>query len=486
MTNEGTLHLAERIAAIEARGLGHLRATARRESVDQGLATAFAAALPVPALAFLAGWFVPLRWDVVGIAALAVPAAGFGIAYAQSLRQQKIGRSAALTLFDRELALKDRITTTDEFLRDPRGGGFRAAAVQEASPWIERAATTAVAQPSRPLTAARRRYILLGVSALLLATSAVEQRFVPAGGRNPGIAAALAAVGIAAPLSQADQRALLEADGKQRTAGGNDVRAAARGIGAGEAGQQTDGGGRDRGGLGGSQPTSGWDKPGANASGSGSQSAPQSGAAQQAKAGAQGAANRDPSVTDQDGRQGAAGHIDADRSAAADGQAGQQRGAAPQNSAAAGNQAPSPSPLGSQQRPPSEQSGKGGQPGQQNRSQQGAQDQSQPGEGKGQGRDGQRSGQDALKRANGLAAMLLAVPMRDRLGGTPNAGPVSSLPRQAPPHPGASGATSAVDRGVATGDIGRITHRPVSPQEQQLLQRYFRPSGRTAESGGRR
>lgn len=486
MTDEATLHLAERIAAIEARGTGHLRAAARRQAIEIGLRVAIPATLPVPALAALAGWFAPLRWDMVGPATLAVPLAAFGIGFLHHWRRQRIERAAALALFDRELALKDRITTADEFLRHPGSDGFRAAAVLEARPWIERAATAAVPQSPRPVSAGRRWPLMLAGAALLLVAGAVEQRFVPATGAGRQVAAALVAAGIAAPGAGAERLDNTAPD-TAGSSGASTVNPAPSGTSAAhEAGQQADGAGKDSGRLGGAQPAAGSDQPGTRASGTDSASAPQPGEARQAGAGAGAAGNPDRNGADQDRRQGAAGRIDADRNAGADGQAGQRSGTAPQNGANAGNQPPSSSPLGSQQRPQTGQSGNGSQPNQQNRSQQGAQDQSQPGQGKGQGRDGQRAGQDALKRANGLAALLLAVPMRDRLGGTANAGPVSSLPRQAPPHAGSAGAATAADRGSATGDVGRIVHQPATPQDQQLLQRYFRPARRASDGGGER
>jgi hypothetical protein len=209
-----------------------------------------------------------------------------------------------------------------------------------------------------------------------------------------------------------------------------------------------------------------------------SAAAAQQGSARPAAAGAQSNASRagDRSAAAQDARSPGGDRANADR-AVPDKEATRPGGNTAQPNGASAAQQASASPLASQQRPQSSKGSNGNQPNPQNRSQENNPDQTQPGRGNAQGRNGQRNGQDALKRSSGIAALLLAVPMADRLTGTANPGLVSSQPRQVPPHAGAAEAVAAGDRGIGAGNAGRIPHRPATPQEKRLVRDYFRASG---------
>lgn len=113
--------------------------------------------------------------------------------------------------------------------------------------------------------------------------------------------------------------------------------------------------------------------------------------------------------------------------------------------------------------------------GKQSRSQKGDSGSSQPGQGNGQGSDGQRSGgEEALKKSRGISGLLLAVPMQDRLIGTANPGPVETVVRRAEPGRSPAATGDVGDRGTARGAVGRIPHRATTAQERLLLERYFR------------
>ncbi len=487
MTYVASLPLAKQIAAIEARGVGQLQAAQRRHALGYALRWALPATLPVPALAFLAGWVAPLRWDVIGIGAVVVPSMVFAMAYRRRWRRDRPERQAALALFDQSFQLKDRVRAADEFLRDPHPSAFKAAALLEAEPWIRRIGDDTPALAGATETPGRRWWYLLGAAALLGA-GAVQQSTRPPVQTAGGLAAALAAVGIADPHGAADANNLphqpaVPLEGTATAAGHPDHATRTQAAAAEQSARQSDGAGQGTGAEGQAAAANGFDNPGSHARGG--MAASPSGDARQAQQGAKDTAAQ--SAQRDSGNGGSperhASASDAQRDPAAGGAQAQRSGQAPQTNPANGSPPPSSSPLGSQQRPQQGQGNSGSRQNQQSRSQQGSQDQSQPGQGKGQGRDGQRTGQDALKRSNGVAALLLAVPMADRLGGTANPGLVSSLPQPVPPHAGAASAAVAGDRGRAGGTLGRVSHPAASPQERGVLRDYFRRGGGTAREG---
>lgn len=477
MLYEVDLHLAKQIAAIEARGTGHLRAIDRLAAQRMALAAALPAALVVPALAFALGWFVPLRWTAVLAAALLVPIACFALLFVRCRRRQQRRTRDAMQLFDRQLGLKDRIVTADEFMHAPERSAFMLAALEEAETWVDVAATAELTGPEQPRGAWGRWPFALAGLALLGATAA-QQRFFVSGNGGGAIAEALARIGVAAPGTPPATVQAVGMTGSAARRPASLAAAADPSQGASADQRSTDAMGRSNGagtrraGGGNTPPAGGFDTPGASQSESAA-SAPAGNAASAASRG-QGSGPAQASGAQQ-GRSGAADKAGGDR-APSDSQATRPSGSTQQSAAAAGAQSPAASPLGSQ-RPPSGKSGNGNQPPPQSRSQQNNSDHSQPGQGNGQGRNGQKDGQDALKRSNGVAALLLAVPMADRLGGTPNPGLVSSQPRQVPPHAGVSGAVAAGNRGIGNGDSGHLPHRPATPQERRLVRDYFRSSG---------
>ncbi|WP_448664654.1 hypothetical protein ACG3SL_08295 [Sphingomonas sp. CJ20] len=488
MTYVASLHMAEQIAAIEARGVGQLRSAQRRRSFAFALRWALPATLPVPALAFCAGWVAPLRWGVVGVGAVAVPSIVFGIAYLRCWGRERPEREAALALFDHGFHLKDRIRATDEFLRDSNGDAFKAAALLEAEPWIRGVADRSPEVTPTQAAPGRRWLFVVGAAALLVA-SALQPALRPVRPTPGPLATALAAIGITANRQAANatngdpRQPVAPSAGSAAAAGQPDRAAQAQAAANGETARQSDGAGKSLAALGQASAADGFDRPGSHAGAS--MAAAPSGNARQAQQGAKDAttqsAQRDSGAGGSTEQRSVAS--DAQRDPSAGGAQAQRSGQAPPNNPANGSQPPSSSPLGSQQRPQQGQGSNGSRQNQQSRSQQGSQDQSQPGQGKGQGRDGQRTGQDALKRSNGVAALLLAVPMADRLGGTANPGLVSSLPQPVPPHAGAASAANAGDRGRATGTIGRVSHPAASPQERGVLRDYFRRGGGTAREG---
>lgn len=473
MLHEVDLHLAERIAAIALRGGDHLRASGRRAALARAMAVTMPLLILAPALAFVLGWFAPLRWPLVLGSALLLPALAFAATLYHGIRRLRVDRDAALALFDRTLALKDRVTTADQFLHDADANPFKAAALAEAAPWIARASAASLPpRPDAPVAHGTRYALIAG--ALLLACAA-QQHWLPATAET-AMGRALASAGIAAPGVAAPVAAADAGDGPGRRAMGRDghpdaTTTPATGS-AGGQGRAGDGAGREADGAGRVGTADGFATPtssqasGASAARSGGKGGGDSAAADAASA----SDPADPAVQAQTGRTGSArgDRGPSDRQPTTASRGSQQPGAA-------ASQSPSASPLSGQQRPQTGNGGNGNQRSQGRNEQTG--NNSQPGQGKGQGRNGQRDGQDSLKRANGIAAMLLAVPMTDRLGGTANPGLVTSQPQRVPPHAGRSGDVAAGNRGVGSGDAGSIPHRPVSAQERRIVRDYFRPRG---------
>lgn len=84
-----------------------------------------------------------------------------------------------------------------------------------------------------------------------------------------------------------------------------------------------------------------------------------------------------------------------------------------------------------------------------------------------------RSGPGGLKKTRGVAAMLLAVPLPDRLQGIPNPGRTKTIREQSRPEEEPSDMTYAADRGERDEAVGHVAHRGLLPWMQDLVESYF-------------
>jgi hypothetical protein len=84
-----------------------------------------------------------------------------------------------------------------------------------------------------------------------------------------------------------------------------------------------------------------------------------------------------------------------------------------------------------------------------------------------------RSGPGGQKKTRGVAAMLLAVPMPDRLQGTPNPGRTKSIQEQSRPEPDLSGLAAVSDRGSNQATLGTVTQQSDPVWLQQVVRTYF-------------
>lgn len=465
--------MAQRLDLLAQRGERHLRMLARRAAWARAVELALLAS-PVVPVAFLAARALgPVGPVVMPVAALAVPMLVLLAAYRIARTAQPPGRARALALYDHHLGLKDRIVAADEFAALPVRGGFHDAALHEAAAAIDRAlATPLTIAPPHPAAAIARRRWPFGAAALaiLLLAAAIPEAAPSPGARLAGTFDRIMA-GRAAPRA---------ADPARDAGGGTAPNAVPPAPGAGTgAGTIPDDG---RNGV-----------PGAGAAGragvAGRDSAGTSARATPPAAGAAGDSAR-PGADMRAQGAGRAGDMPARSAATAAGERIDATGANPADapgreaataprpgatpggtppSAAAGSAAPPAPP-----RPAPSKGEKTG-AGQQDRSRKGEKSNaSQPGQGDGQGQNGQRGGGvDALKKSRGVSGLLLAVPMQDRLVGTLNDGPVESITRRGTPRAAPRAAADAAARGTGAGTVGRIPRRAPTAQERRLLETYF-------------
>ena len=84
-----------------------------------------------------------------------------------------------------------------------------------------------------------------------------------------------------------------------------------------------------------------------------------------------------------------------------------------------------------------------------------------------------RGGPGGLKKTRGVAAMLLGVPMPDRLQGAPNPGRMKVQREQSQPQDQFAEAVGAQARGKRDGQIGYVANQNLSPWMEDLVKDYF-------------
>ncbi|GAW39652.1 hypothetical protein SH203_00027 [Brevundimonas sp. SH203] len=473
-------HLRLRLDALEARGQRVLSLRMRRATLSRAIAWAAPASMIGATAVFVVGFW--LRWPVLLalIVVVTPPLIAAGLAYGLARRQTPAGRSAALALIDHRLDMKDRLQTSDEFGHVVQRSPFQEAALQEAAPWLDRAAN-APADETPPMPRPALRLLIWPAAALcLLALTFVMPQWAsshsmtttrPAVSGAPAGADAASAsgrsetetTGATAGVRQGDGQSAVQQSGQD---GGGLMGALRRIAAAFSPDRGSAAGVRDRAASAGAA---------GDASASGGASAGQ---------GAKGAAGQGRSQT-------AGGQPGDEKQAPSDGSNAGKAAEEDDAGASTGGQASSP-PGGRQDAPSARQSdpqraesdggqgGEGRQPGgRSRRSEQNGDGRDQAG---GQGEPGQRTGEDAgAKKGRGVSSLLLATPMQDRLTGMASPGRISTTTRDGAPQgfpvtPGQAG-----DRGVARGEAGRTGARTLTPHDQRLARDYF-----TERNGGGR
>lgn len=476
MIQGGDTGLRLRLDALEAKGLRLILDQTRRHAVSRALAWA-APASAVGGLAFALSALTLRPSPVVGVLAVCLPPVFVGGAtYLRIRRAQAVERAVALARLDQRFGIKDRIQTADEFERVADRSPFQIAALQEASPWLDRAASAPVA--SGPVLKVRpSRLWLWPVLALVLVVSAFliprlgsgAAPITPEAGEGASVAA-VASASREPDVPPAPQR--LEANVSQAVAARSDGRPGQTGEGEGVSSilrRLAPLLSPDRGSAGGPRSPG---KPGAagEAAAGGGESAGrgvQGGAGRGSSRGAMAAEPEAQNKTSDDQAPGGqAGNEDQSDMADAPASSGQSAGGR-QDAPSARQAEPERSGTGSRS-----QNGEGQEPG--GRSRRGDQGQQGGEQSGGQGDSGQRSGADAgAKKGRGVSSLLLATPMQDRLAGMASPGRTSTTTRDGAPQAFPVTPGQAGDRGVAQGEASRTAPRTPSPQDQRLTRDYF-------------
>lgn len=474
MIQGGDTGLRLRLDALEAKGLRLILDQARRQAVSRAFAWA-APASAVGGVVFVLSALIQRPSPVVGLAAVVLPPLVVGgVTYLGVRRAQSIERAAALARLDQRFGIKDRIQTADEFSRIADRSSFQSAALQEASPWLDRAANAPVV--STPvLTVRPSRLWLWLLLAFVLFASAF---FIPGfgAGANP---IQSPADETAAPAVPSVATAASKASPAVRDFDANSAVAVPRS--GGRAGQAGEGEGvssilrrlaallsPDRSSAGGPRAPG---KPGSGgeAAAGGGESVGRGALGMSGHGSSRGAMAAEPEAArttpDDQAPVGEAGNQDQSDMADAPASSGQSAGGR-QDAPSARQAEPERSGEGRRQ------SGEGKQPG--GRSRRGDQDQQGGEQSGGQGESGQRSGADAgAKKGRGVSSLLLATPMQDRLAGMASPGRTSTTTRDGAPQAFPVIAGQAGDRGAARGEASRTAPRATSPQDQRLTRDYF-------------
>lgn len=495
--------LGVQLDQLEGRGRRRLSAMAHRAALKTGWTWALPAMVAAPTLFLIWGFWGDVDTRLFLAAGVITPSLVFAGVYGWTMRGHGADRATALALFDQGFALKDRLSTADQFLHQPVRDGFAGAALIEAQPWVEQALSRPLTQPLPPIAIWRRRWPFAAaavvVSALVLlmqygradgaagsvgaeTVAGVSAMEAQAEGSNPPAAVTTAAAG-ARPDAQTR-------DGLRRGAGDAppgadhdpiaDIRRgllkAAASLGAG----QGRSGGMNREAQQPPSPSSrsasaaaAEAKAGSTGSGAGASASPQT------------SSQADPTQTGQETRQAEQG---ADQNPS-DAQDPATPGANPgqRNDAPTGRQdAPSQRSGGSSPgRQHQQQQSGSNKNAQNNQGRRGESSNADPGRGDGRSRNGQRTGADeGLKKGRGFAGLLLAAPMRDQLIGQTSRGRVDSVLQQGTPQASPAGGVVAQDRGVAQGDAGVVPHRGVTAHENRLVRDVFSRGSAPAADGG--
>jgi hypothetical protein len=395
-------------------------------------------------------------------------------------------RSAALALYDRQLGLHDRLLTADEFLQSASGGGFEAAAMEDAARFLGQAESASLLRIERPEARSRfgSPWIYAGAGIALIAllvglwlTKGIEDLDPE---QNP-IAAVLP--GDVSPKQS--EVATLESPAPRASAQTSPTRRSASERATGE---QSDGL-PDRGLLAAAQADDAANTGGATrarpsqassstSGGSADGAAPDDkGPSEQGADAPTRAANNSPggqndSANAQRQRAHDLSGANAPESSATGAlQTAAANGGSRQASARSGSEA-----SGQQQDGPKSAAGSAGaQQSSQQANQSGAQgESSNPGassttsQGKGQG-----ASRDALKKSRGVASMILGVPVPDEVRGLPNPGLVRTLQKKIAPQAQPVAAADAQDRGARTGALGNLEHPSLQPWMKDLVRDYF-------------
>lgn len=151
--NDDPLH--RRLDRLEDKGRAALVAVARRVAWADAVRIAARVSVAAPLVLMMLAFFRPIEAGAAILCAVAIPCVVLAMVYGLRVARLRVPRAAALAWIDRTAALKDRAVIAAEFAGAAGHDGFRAAAIDEARPWLERAETAPLAPPSAPMLSGR-------------------------------------------------------------------------------------------------------------------------------------------------------------------------------------------------------------------------------------------------------------------------------------------------------------------------------------------
>ncbi|MBX3485122.1 hypothetical protein [Phenylobacterium sp.] len=483
MIDEFDERLRLHLDKLETRGRRYLFDAGRRTALRLALIWAAPACLGGALLVLIWGCFEPLNSIAAISTAILIPAIVAIANYLWRLPRRSPDRRTTLALFDHLFGLKDRAVASDQFRKSPSRNGFEEAALAEAHPWIDRLLDIPLEPPDRPSPLWSWRW-LFPVSALLVLCLAI---IVPhrrasdpnsAGGvaqapeRNlsadvttapPANSPALGAMTPKTETRLLDDRSRMMAPLDEL---GSIMGARIQGA-LGALGLRRDGSGPEaEAGVAPPRSSAGHNAaeatPGLKSTNEGAQS---EGGFQATSARNKESPEAAPSVRSNEGFMRSEEAVAPSEAIASPSHAG-----AMMQDPSSQRSAP-PKQGGSQQ----SDGDKGQQPGRRRRSDQNSNSREQGADGSENGRGA--GDEAAAKKGRGVASLLLALPMQDRLAGVASNGRVGVTMREGRPQAIPVQQAPAGDRGVNRGGMGVSPYHNDTAHEQRLLSDYFTRSG---------
>ena len=485
--------LRAKLDKLAEKGAAHLKALARREAHEKAWRILLASALAAPVAMLLlvlvdkaANTAIDLSVLQMALLFAGVPALSWLGAFIANLVSHQIDRRVALTFYDQQLGVKDRLQTADEFINKTRLSDFEKAAVADSVPFIDQALESKlppVYLAGASLDHGRWKFAALGVVVMAAAALLNQAEFTFAGDAAEGdVERMIASVDTRSELAPEDPLALEEIETRQP-----DSLAApqpnrkkksgkpAEGSEAVEPGKASPGTPKAASSASDQESASRQNQSGSAGAGASSQSAgskdkkkkKEKPAGKQKKK-----SNSNPKAPEEQEKNSAAG--------VASGK-GNTSGQNPANSdkEAVENKARQEDEGSNDDDPEEEEdeeqkANSNANPGKNKRKAPVDRRLSPSGNGSQEDdRANGRSGPGGLKKTRGVAAMLLGVPMPDRLQGTPNPGRTKSIQEQSQPEEQVVASASAANRGTSNGPVGQVAHKDLMPQIKAVVRDYF-------------
>ncbi|WIO75051.1 hypothetical protein QP938_03855 [Porticoccaceae bacterium LTM1] len=494
MTMPSFSSLQAKLDQLAAKGTVHLKTLARREALEKAWQVLQLAVPVAPVLiiltvliAKLSGSESPLSYLQMVLLFVLVPVVAWGVAFAVTLLGHKIDRRVALAFYDQRLGVKDRLQTADEFINKEQLSDFEQAAVSDAVPFIDEALSSklpAVNLAGPKLSHHNWKYAALGVGVLAVAMLLNQAHFSLSGTDDASLTEPVIAAIDTRSNHQSDDPMAVEENAPRQP----ETQAPPQAKRQHKAGKPSEG----------SQPVEpqkaspGTPKAASAASDQESSSKQSQSGSAGSGASSQSSGSKDekkkdekPAGTQKKKSEAKPKEAEEQEQNSAAGVASGKGNTSGQNPAdsdkeAADNKAQQEDEGTNDEDPESEEdeeqkansaaSPKKNQrkaPVDRKLSPSGAMGDKENEDANGRG------GPGGLKKTRGVAAMLLGVPMPDRLQGTPNPGRTKSIQEQSQPEEQVVAPVAASFRGTSNGPIGQLAHKDLMPQLKQVVRDYF-------------